>query len=190
MCRDGGGRGAEGWWEHFSWRGPAVSFPRRFVVSLGRGVSYRDASLLCGNRRCQSNMFVEMNHGPITVYRLLGSTIRRGIIHVSVAEGPGVAFCVEHRHAQLDNVLWHCLGMAAVDMCIYRGTDLQTKVRAPSPAPDVISCCAVICTCDKVGTPGTYICRIRGRSRARASRAGYAYRPPSHSSPPSPSRSG
>ena len=104
--------------------------------------------------------------------------------------GPGVAFCVEHRHAQLDNVLWHCLGMAAVDMCIYRGTDLQTKVRAPSPAPDVISCCAVICTCDKVGTPGTYICRIRGRSRARASRAGYAYRPPSHSSPPSPSRSG
>ena len=63
-------------------------------------------------------MFVEMNHGPITVYRLLGSTIRRGIIHVSVAEGPGVAFCVEHRHAQLDNVLWHWLGMAAVDMCI------------------------------------------------------------------------
>ena len=47
-------------------------------MSLGRGVSYRDASLLCGNRRCQPNMFVEMNHGPITVYRLLGSTIRRG----------------------------------------------------------------------------------------------------------------
>ena len=92
MCRDGGGRGAEGWWEHFLWRGPAVSFPRRFVVSLGRGVSYRDASLLCGNRRCQPNMFVEMNHGPITVYRLLGSTIRRGIMHFSVAEGPGVAF--------------------------------------------------------------------------------------------------
>ena len=47
----------------------------------------------------------------------------------------GLLFCVEHRHAQLGNVLWHWFGMAAVDMCIYLGTDLQTKVRAPSAWP-------------------------------------------------------
>ena len=70
--------------------------------------------------------------------------------------------------------------MAAVDMCMYVGTDLQTKVRAPSPEPDVISCCAVIRTFEKVGTPGTYMCRTRGLPTV----------PPSHPSPPSPSPSG
>ena len=54
--------------------------------------------------------------------------------------------------------------MAAVDMCMYVGTDLQTKVQAPSADSDVICCCTVIRTCEKVGTPGTYICRTRGEA--------------------------
>ena len=125
-------------------------------------------------------MFLGMNHGPITVCRLLGSTIRRGIVHLyfSVAGGPGVTFCAKHRHAQLGTcsfaLVWHG-SRRHVYVCWHRFANEGT-----SPEPDVISCCAVIRTCEKVGTPGTYICRTRA---GRPS-------PPSHPSPPSPSPSG
>ena len=131
-----------------AWRGLAADPGRLWATFLHLLSAHL---LLTVGRRCRLSdaptetrvfyMFLGMNHGPITVCRLLGSTIRRGIVHLSfsVAEGPGVAFCVKHRHAQLGTcsfaLVWHG-SRRHVYVCWHRFANEGT-----SPELDVISCC-------------------------------------------------